>query len=75
MISMIPKPACYSTKLALTHHHIEHHHQHETDGKANSAEIGMLTAGGFGYQFLDHDVEHGSCSEGNTIVLCGILLL
>ncbi len=50
-------------KLTLTHHHIEYHHKHETDGKANGTEIGVLTVGGFGYQFLDYNVKHSSSGE------------
>ena len=29
--------------LWLTHHHVEYHHDHETDGKANGAEVGVFT--------------------------------
>ena len=50
-----------------THYHIKHHHQDETDGKADGAEIGVLTAGGFGYQLLNHDIEHGSCGKGEHL--------
>ena len=28
----------------LTHYHIKHHHQHETYGEADSAEIAVLAA-------------------------------
>ncbi len=42
-------------ELSLTNHHIEYHHQNE----ANGAEVGVLTAG----EFLNHDVEHGSCGK------------
>ena len=31
----------------LTHNNIEHHHQHETYGEADGAEIAGLAAGGF----------------------------
>ena len=55
----------FTTRLA--HHHIESHHQHETDGKADGAEIGVLTAGSFGDEFLNHDVEHGTCCKGEHI--------
>ena len=27
----------------------------------------MLTAGSFGDEFLNHDVEHGTCCKGKTI--------
>ena len=52
---------------ALSHDYIEYHHQDEADGKADGAEIGVLTTGGFGNQFLDHDVEHGACGKGQHI--------
>ena len=55
------------TQLQLAHHNVEHHHQHKADGKADGAEIGVPTAGGFGYQFLDDDVEHGACGEGEHV--------
>ena len=55
----------FTTRLA--HHHIESHHQHETDGKADGAEVGVLTAGSFGDEFLNHDVEHGTCCKGEHI--------
>ena len=51
----------------LTHYHIEYHHQDEADGKADGAEIRVMTAGGFRDEFLDHDIEHGSCGEGKHI--------
>ena len=51
----------------LSHHHIKHHHQHEADSEANGAEVGVLTAGGFGYELLDYDVEHGPCGKGQHV--------
>lgn len=54
-------------KTALSHHYIEYHHQHETNGKADCTEVGMLTSGGFGDEFFDHDIEHGACSKGKHI--------
>ena len=55
----------FTTRLA--HDHIESHHQHETDGKADSAEIGMLTTGDFGDEFLNHDVEHDTSCKGSHV--------
>ena len=59
-------PSGYFT-TQLSHHHIESHHQHETDGKADGAEVGVLTAGSFRDEFLNHDVEHGTCCKGEHI--------
>ena len=53
--------------LKLPHYHIEHHHQDEADGKANGAEIRVLTTGGFGDEFLNHDIEHGSSGKSKHI--------
>ena len=39
----------------------------ETDSKADSAEIGVLTAGGFRDEFFDHDVEHGACGKSEHV--------
>ncbi len=54
-------------QIGSPHHHIKDHHQHKTDGKANSAEIAMLSAGGFWYQLFYYDVEHGSCCKSKHI--------
>ena len=48
-------------------HHVEHHHEDETDGEADGAEIGVLTFGGFGDEFLDDHVEHGAGGEGEHV--------
>ncbi len=57
----------YRCNFNLTHYHIKHHHQYEANGKADGAEIGVLTAGGFWDQFLDHDVEHGSRGKSEQV--------
>ena len=51
----------------LSHYHIEYHHQDEANGKADGAEVGVLTAGGLRDEFLDHDVEHGACGKGKHV--------
>ena len=63
----IATPDCLFVWRLSSHHHVEHHHQHKTDGKTNGAEIGVLTAGGFGDELLDHDIEHGTSSKGQQI--------
>ena len=42
------------SEFLLTHYYVKYHHQDEADGKADGAEIGVLTVRGFGDQFLDH---------------------
>ena len=54
-------------RINLPHYHVEHHHQDEANGKADGAEIRVLTAGGFGDEFLDYNVEHGSCGKGEHV--------
>ena len=63
-------PSCHllvEFNFLLTHYYVKYHHQDEADGKADGAEIGMLTVRGFGNQFLDHDVEHGSGGKGEHV--------
>ena len=52
---------------SLSHDDVKHHHQHETDGKADGAEVAVLTFGGFGDEFLDHHIEHGPCGKGEHV--------
>jgi len=56
-----------SLSTLSSHYHIKYHHQDKTDGKADGTEIRVLTAGGFGNQFLDHDIEHGSGGKGKHV--------
>ena len=58
-IRAIPK-----TDETSSQHHVEHHHYNEPYGKADSAEVAVLAVGGFGYQFLDHHVQHGTSGKG-----------
>ena len=51
----------------LTHHYVKHHHQDETNGKADGTEVGVLTAGGFRNELLDYDIEHGASSKGQQV--------
>ena len=51
----------------LSHHYVKYHHQHETNGKANGAEVAVLSAGCFGDEFLDDHVEHGSRGKGQHV--------
>lgn len=57
---------CSITTL-LTHHYVEHHHQHKANGKTNGAEVRVLALAGFGNEFLYYDIEHGSCGKGQHI--------
>ncbi len=55
------------TNPALSHHHVEHHHKHEADGKADGAEIRVLAARGLGNEFFYHHIKHGSGGKGEQI--------
>ena len=50
-----------------SHHNIKHHHQYETYGETDGAEITVLTVGGFWYQFFNHYVEHGASRKGEHV--------
>lgn len=51
----------------LSHHDIKHHHQDKANRKTDGIKIAVLTAGGLWYQFLNHDIEHGTRSKGQHI--------
>ena len=57
----------FFVRIHSSHHYIEYHHQDETDGEADGAEVRVLTAGGFGNEFFDNDIEHRSCSKGEHV--------
>ena len=58
---------CLEFLNLLTHYHIKYHHQDEADGKTDGAEVRVLTAGGFGDELLDYDVEHSSGGKGKHV--------
>ena len=62
-----PKTNSQRQFLRLPQYHIEHHHQHKANGKPDGTEVGMLAAGGFGDEFLDNNIEHGTCCEGQHV--------
>ena len=62
-----PKAEIIAPWDLLSHHDIEYHHQYETDGKADGAEVGMLAAGGFGNEFFYYNVEHSACCKGKHV--------
>ena len=49
------------------HDDVEHHHQDKANGKADGAEVAVLTGRGFRYQFLHHDIQHGAGGKGRVI--------
>ena len=57
----------WELKVKLSHYHIEHHHQDETDGKADGAEVRVLALRGFWDEFFDDDIEHGTCSKSEHV--------
>ena len=55
------------SRFFLSHHHVEHHHQDKSDGETDSAEVGMLTTGGFWDEFLYHHIEHGASGKSQHV--------
>ena len=51
----------------LTQCHVEHHHEHETDGKCDGSEVVVLALGHFRDQFFHDDVHHGAGGEGEKV--------
>ena len=51
----------------LSHHHVQHHHQRESDCETDGAEVGMITFRHFRNQLFYNDIQHGTCSKGEHV--------
>ena len=52
---------------ASSHHDIEHHHQDESYGETDGAQVGVPARLSFRDEFLYDHVEHGSSCEGQHV--------
>ena len=53
--------------MGLAEEDVEGHHEDEAEGKSYGAEVGVGAFLGFGNEFLDHYIHHGSGGKGEEV--------